>query len=387
MSAVITDMFAGASPQRHTTAQINQTIVFKYEHSDWTSGFVARVVCVGEGPLDVILSTSQSLNATLVWRSFIFEIAFSFTIYPLFFFPSFLDSLCRCRCWAIHIRRIPLRLSSHVLLIRTLAQQQVLLSGFFFVAGEVLHRRGFSKYRGNEKARYSASRLQWPLSFRHHHLLRHGSLIGDGCVHVWHQHWAGSQSGGWYALTQTLSRLQHFECENPLILTVDFIDIVAEEMKLVPNTTATYPMPLDSAVHFGIFSFENSSYVVFKGVLWWTHSIWNVWADCELLHNTRCSYNHRYLDRFESFGCFFGFQIHRHLFLWLFACWSTFTSDKCELVSIHMELLEMNYGSSNYFGSLSSTIGVINKTLVCTMDPILGCLFDCISFSWRTLVS
>ena len=29
-------------------------------------GFLARVVCVGEGPLDVILSTSPSLNATLV---------------------------------------------------------------------------------------------------------------------------------------------------------------------------------------------------------------------------------------------------------------------------------------------------------------------------------
>jgi hypothetical protein len=40
--------------------------VFKYEHSDWTQGFMARVVCVGEGPVDAILTTSQSLNASMV---------------------------------------------------------------------------------------------------------------------------------------------------------------------------------------------------------------------------------------------------------------------------------------------------------------------------------
>jgi hypothetical protein len=47
-----------------------------------------------------------------------------------------------------------------------------------------------------------------------------------------------------------------------------------------------------------------------------------------------------------------------------FAFFDFFETDKCELVSIHTELLEMDYGASNYFGSLSSLIGMLNQTLV-----------------------
>jgi hypothetical protein len=56
----------GSPPLRQTILQANQMSVFKYEHSDWTQGFLARVVCVGEGPVEAFLTTSQSLNASMV---------------------------------------------------------------------------------------------------------------------------------------------------------------------------------------------------------------------------------------------------------------------------------------------------------------------------------
>jgi hypothetical protein len=52
-----------------------------------------------------------------------------------------------------------------------------------------------------------------------------------------------------------------------------------------------------------------------------------------------------------------------------------------------MELLEMNYGSSNYFGSLSSTVGAINQTLVFFPLFIIFSIFYPNFLSFEILVS
>jgi len=42
------------------------SLVFKYEHTDWENGFAVRVVPIGEGPTEVILSTEPTLDASKV---------------------------------------------------------------------------------------------------------------------------------------------------------------------------------------------------------------------------------------------------------------------------------------------------------------------------------
>ena len=56
----------GEPPKVFTVSQSEIRLVFKYEHTDWGKGFAVRVVTIGEGPAEVILSTEPTLDASKV---------------------------------------------------------------------------------------------------------------------------------------------------------------------------------------------------------------------------------------------------------------------------------------------------------------------------------